>query len=255
MTTASAAAHHQDTHLPQAALSKKFAEDGFLVLPDIYTGEETGLLQQQIEAADTTRSTFRRTKDLFAIRQFLKEVPQSIPVIFNTRLLGLIQSLFGSSCFVTKSIYFDKPAQSNWFVAYHQDLTISVNQKTALDGFGPWTAKQDQYAVQPALLYLEQGITIRIHLDDTTKDNGALKVIPGSHRQGIIRPEQLSGFTGEQVVTVPEGGIMLMRPLLLHASGRTLNRQRRRVIHIELNQAALPSGLQWSEYLPLPYIS
>ena len=91
-----------------------------------------------------------------------------------------------------KSIYFDKPAGSNWFVSYHQDLTISVNAKIDLGGFGPWTVKQDQYAVQPPLQILENNFTIRIHLDDTDENNGALKVIPGSHLKGVCRQNTTS---------------------------------------------------------------
>ncbi len=62
-------------------------------------------------------------------------------------------------------------------VAWHQDLTISVNKKLDLPGYGPWTIKQDQYAVQPPLEILENIFTIRIHLDDTDEKNGALRVI------------------------------------------------------------------------------
>lgn len=104
--------------------------------------------------------------------------------------------------------------------------------------------------MQPPLDILENNFTIRIHLDDTDEQNGALKVVPGSHAKGIYRPETID-WTQETAVTcaVPKGGIMLMRPLLLHASGRTVNEARRRVIHIEFSKASLPEGLHWSEAL------
>jgi len=147
-----------------------------------------------------------------------------------------------------KSIYFDKPAGSNWFVSYHQDLTISVNAKIDLGGFGPWTVKQDQYAVQPPLQILENNFTIRIHLDDTDENNGALKVIPGSHLKGVCRQNTTSLLPDEEIVCrVNKGGIMIMRPLLLHASERTTNAKSRRVIHVEFSKCSLPKPLQWSE--------
>ena len=46
-----------------------------------------------------------------------------------------------------------------------------------VEGYGPWTVKQNQYAVQPPLDILENNFTIRIHLDDTDENNGALRVI------------------------------------------------------------------------------
>ena len=151
---------------------------------------------------------------------------------------------------MVKSIYFDKPGASNWFVAYHQDLMISVDQKAAVPGFGPWSVKGNQYAVQPPLPILESNFTIRIHLDDTDKANGALRVISGSHQKGIYRPETID-WNKEKEVTcnIPKGGIMLMHPLLLHASSRTTNDKRRRVIHIEFSNMSLPEPLQWSEQL------
>lgn len=117
-----------------------------------------------------------------------------------------------------------------------------------MPGFGPWTVKPGQFAVQPPLSVLEENVTIRIHLDDTDEENGALKVVPGSHRKGICRPETINwGEVPEDKVPVPRGGIMLMKPLLLHASDRTVGDRRRRVIHIEFSKAALPGGLQWAE--------
>jgi len=214
----------------------------------VFSLTEINDLLDIISKVDTTKDTFRKTTDLFAIRQFLKEIPDTQEIIFSTKLTELISQLFGDDYFVVKSIYFDKPEQSNWFVAYHQDLTISVDRKIDLQGFGPWTTKQNQFAVQPPIDIVENNFTIRIHLDDTTEDNGALKVIPRSHLKGIYRPETID-WTVENEITcnVPKGGIMIMRPLLLHASGRTTNNLKRRVLHIEFSNQLLPGDLRWSE--------
>ncbi len=205
-----------------------------------------------IEKADTSKDTFRQSNDLFAIRQFLTELPDVLPVLLNDRLRFLISTLFGEQYFIVKSIYFDKPESSNWFVAYHQDLTISVDQKTDIPGFGPWTVKQSQFAVQPPLSVLENNFTIRIHLDDTTAENGALKVVPGSHLKGIYRPKKIDWTTETEVsCAVPKRGVMIMKPLLLHSSGRTTNNKKRRVVHIEFSATELPQTLQWSERMDL----
>jgi ectoine hydroxylase-related dioxygenase (phytanoyl-CoA dioxygenase family) len=233
-----------------ATYRQEIAENGFTVVNDLYTSEELGTLLAAIEQADTTRDTFRKTKDMFAIRQFLKELPDVVPAIFNSALTGIIDELFGSGYKAVKSIYFDKPGDSNWFVSYHQDLTISVKEKADVPGFGPWTVKQQQYAVQPPLEVLENNFTIRIHLDDTNEHNGALRVVPRSHRKGIYRPETIDwSVEREAFCLVPRGSIMIMRPLLLHASSRTTNNHKRRVIHIEFSNQALPEPLIWSEML------
>ncbi|MBA2613829.1 MAG: phytanoyl-CoA dioxygenase family protein [Bacteroidetes bacterium] len=229
-----------------------FEQTGFITLPNIYTNSEIENILSVIDSTDFSNSTFRKSKDLFAIRQFLKEIPQVIPFVFNEKLKALIKKLFGDDFFVVKSIYFDKPEQSNWFVAYHQDLTISVDKKIELANYGPWTVKQDQFAVQPPLEILQNIFTIRIHLDDTDENNGPLKVILGSHAKGIYRAETIDWTKEtETTCTIEKGGVMIMKPLLLHSSSRTTNNNKRRVIHVEFSNQQLPDGLNWSEFLSI----
>jgi len=223
-------------------------ENGFTVINNIFSEEEIEEISKVIQNIDTSKETFRKSEDLFAIRQFLKEVPEVKDLIFNKNLKTIIKEIFGDNYFVVKSIYFDKPEKSNWYVAYHQDLTISVDKKIDLENFGPWTTKQNQFAVQPPLDILENIFTIRIHLDETDENNGALKVVPKSHSKGICRPETIDwSLETENICNVEKGGVMIMKPLLLHGSNRTTNGKKRRVIHIEFSDKELPEQLCWSE--------
>ncbi|SNR75482.1 phytanoyl-CoA dioxygenase family protein [Flavobacterium sp. ov086] len=231
--------------------SNKINSQGFAIIDTIYSENEIEKLISLIENItenSNENATFRKSQDLFAIRQFHKEIPESLPFIFNQNLKDVIESTFGKGYFITKSIYFDKPEKSNWFVAYHQDLTISVDKKIEVENFENWTVKQNQFAVQPPTEILESNFTIRIHIDKTTKDNGALKVVNNSHSKGILRIENL-GIENEKetICEVEKGGIMIMKPLLFHASNKTTNNERRRVIHIEFSKQELPDGLEWSE--------
>lgn len=233
-----------------AVYKKEINNSGFTVLNNIYTKQETEDIAAIINTTNITGDTFRKSKDLFAIRQFLKEIPYVQSLVFNDNLKTIISTLFGKDYFSIKSIYFDKPGNSNWFVAYHQDLTISVDKKTEIENFGPWTVKQNQFAVQPPIEILENIFTIRIHLDDTDENNGALKVIPESHLKKIYRPETIDWSTEKEVIcNVDKGGVMIMKPLLLHSSARTVNNNNRRVIHIEFSNMELPSEIKWAEKL------
>ncbi len=227
-------------------------DNGFTTVDSIYSEKEIEQILFAINQADSDKETFRKSVDLFAIRQFLKEVPKVINLVFNDKLKNLVKQLFGDNYFVVKSIYFDKPECSNWYVSYHQDLTISVNKKVELENFGPWTTKQNQYSVQPPICILENIYTIRIHLDDTDENNGALKVIPKSHLKKIYRPETID-LTAEveKICIVIKGGVMIMKPLILHSSNRTTNNKKRRVIHIEFSNQELPTELEWAERLSL----
>lgn len=231
--------------------STEINSEGFAIINNVYTENEIEKLISLIENItenDSDNAAFRKSQDLFAIRQFHKKIPETLDFIFNQNLKDIIQSNFGKGYFITKSIYFDKPEKSNWFVAYHQDLTISVDMKIEVENFENWTIKQNQFAVQPPKEILEDNFTVRIHIDTTTKENGALKVINNSHSKGILRIEKLN-FENEKetICEVEKGGIMIMKPLLFHASKKTTNNERRRVIHIEFSKQELPSGLEWSE--------
>lgn len=231
--------------------STEINSEGFAIINNVYTENEIEKLISLIENItenDSDNAAFRKSQDLFAIRQFHKKIPETLDFIFNQNLKDIIQSNFGKGYFITKSIYFDKPEKSNWFVAYHQDLTISVDTKIEVENFENWTIKQNQFAVQPPKEILEDNFTVRIHIDTTTKENGALKVINNSHSKGILRIEKLN-FENEKetICEVEKGGIMIMKPLLFHASKKTTNNERRRVIHIEFSKQELPSGLEWSE--------
>ncbi len=229
---------------------EEILKNGFTTIPEIYSSSEVEQIISLIDNVDYGKDNFRKFSDLFAIRQFLKEIPTTVDLIFNEKLRRVIRDYFGKDYFVVKSIYFDKPENSNWYVPYHQDLTISVDKKAEIPGFAPWTVKQDQFAVQPPLEILQNIYTIRIHLDDTDQDNGALKVIPGSHLKNIYRPETIDwSIETETCCDVPQGGIMIMKPLLLHRSNRSTNGKKRRVMHLEFSNYELPDEIKWAERL------
>ena len=227
-------------------------DNGFSVMENIYSDEEIQNILTIIDQTDSSNETFRKTNDLFAIRQFLREIPTVIDLIFTENLKSVMKEIIGGDFFVVKSIYFDKPETSNWYVPYHQDLTISVDKKMEIKNFELWTTKQNQFAVQPPIEFLENITTIRIHLDDTDENNGALRVVPKSHLKKIYRPETIDWNKEiETICRVKKGGIMLMKPLTLHSSKRTTNNKKRRVIHIEFSNRELPNELKWAERINL----
>jgi len=224
-------------------------ENGYSVITNLYSNREIYRILTCIENAEQDRNSFMKTKDLFAIRQLINNVPELSDLLFNKKLIELISTLSESEYFLTKAIYFDKPSKSNWFVAYHQDLIISVNKKHELENYSNWTFKKGQYGVQPPIKILQDTITIRIHLDKTDKENGALKVIPKSHLNGIIRIDSKNWNQENEIICeVEKGGAMLMKPLTLHASNRTTNGKNRRVIHLEFNKHLLTEPLSWLEH-------
>ena len=168
----------------------------------------------------------------------------------SPRLLNLVRPHVAHHPFPVRAIYFDKSPEANWLVPWHQDLTLALRSRTEVPGFGPWSVKDGIPHVQPPVELLEQMLTVRLHLDDADESNGALRVLPGSHRLGRLSSGQIQERRAQQddvSCTVAAGDALLMRPLLLHASGRSTSQRHRRVLHIEYAAFALPDGLRWHE--------
>jgi ectoine hydroxylase-related dioxygenase (phytanoyl-CoA dioxygenase family) len=224
------------------------ATDGFTIIDEIFSEEEVREIIRHIELPKCRSENFRLSGGMFAIRQVFREIPALKPIVFNKVLQEIIRNTFGADYFLVKAIYFDKPPLSNWFVSYHQDLSIAVDKKAPIDGFNNWTKKNNQYNVQPTKEILESVYTIRIHLDECTSENGALFVIPGSHKNGMSRA-LTDGFSIDQEICceVKKGGIMIMRPLLWHASRKSTIDRNRRVLHLEFCNCQLPDPVEWAE--------
>lgn len=220
--------------------------NGYSIVPQLYSKEEIYNIAQCI--ANHPSSTNTEHHHVFAIRQFLKTIPELKPLLFTNKAKLLLNSYFKTNHHLSKAIYFNKPPQSNWFVSYHQDLSISVKEKVEIDQYTHWTKKHGQLGVIPPTPILDNVITLRIHLDKTTKDNGALKVIPQSHLHGVLRPETLTNKKEKEVISeASPGDVMLMKPLTLHASDKTTNNTFRRIIHLEFSSLDLEHPLEWLE--------
>ena len=225
---------------------------GYSIQPEIYSEKEIESICNVISKFLEASKFKDNISQVFAIRQLLLVLPELKYLIINKKLSLIFNELLGKNYFLTKAIYFDKPQGSNWFVAYHQDLSISVNKKADLQNYINWTFKSGQYGVQPPINILNDTLTIRIHLDDTDEHNGALKVIPQSHLKGILRQNSQAWDINDEVLCkVPKGGVMLMKPLTLHASSRAIDGNRRRVIHLEFNKHELDPPLKWLEKLEI----
>jgi hypothetical protein len=147
---------------------------------------------------------------------------------------------------------FEKTVAKNWLVPLHQDLSIPVRERCEDIHLSGWSHKEGILYVQPPVEVLEKLVAIRIHIDDCNRDNGALRVVPGSHDRGRISSSDIATLktdNGEELCTVKQGGALVMRPLLLHASSKATNPNRRRVLHFLFSSASLPLGLQWDKVI------
>jgi predicted DNA-binding transcriptional regulator YafY len=227
---------------------KKMQHKGFAILRYVYTRKEVnvmkGILDQFIKKNLSTEA--------FSIRRLLMEIPELKDHVVNNNLRTILKRI-DPSLYLTKAIFFDKTPEGNWFVTWHQDITINVKSKTDAAGFNGWSKKGGFYSVCPPETILKNTITVRVHLDDTDEANGALRVIPGSQNKKLS-DEEIQLISQNSIpfsCNVESCGIQIMKPLLLHSSSKSINQKHRKVIHLEFNSIDLQNGLEWAEYVEI----
>jgi len=159
-----------------------------------------------------------------------------------------IRSLLPRNAVAVQCTLFDKSPTKNWLIAFHQDLSIPVSSRVNSPECSGWSEKEGHLYVQPPVSVLEQLVAVRLHIDDCPAESGALRVVPHSHLEGRVDPSQADALRqhhGETVIPVAQGGVLLMRPLLLHASSKGTSLVPRRVLHFVFGPPKLPLGLEW----------
>ncbi len=178
----------------------------------------------------------------------LLDLPLAIELAHSEVVRALAESILGAGCFAVRGLLFDKTPGANWKVPWHQDLTIAVRGRCEAEGFGPWSVKAGVDHVQASQAVLEQMLAVRVHLDDCGPGNGPLRLIPNSHRGGVLRTAAIEASVARQAAEVsvaPAGSVLAFRPLLLHASSAAVAPSHRRVVHFDFAACDLPGGLEW----------
>ena len=240
--------------LPNQTDSVALDEDGAAVLP---FSLERSIVARLIAAVEKLKcgEGVRRRGDIYAVRNLIALVPAVLEPLSISAVCTLVESVLGLGVFAVDGILFNKTTRANWKVTWHQDLSIAVQCRVETLGFGSWSTKAGVAHVQPPVSVLENMLALRFHLDDTGEDNGALRIMPGSHRLGRLSAKAIAEITAAKrpkLCAVAAGGIVAMRPLCLHASSPAKQATNRRVVHLVLAAHDLPRPLQWNEMHPVP---
>lgn len=224
-------------------IAKRLEYKGFGILNHVYTKRDIRKLKAKFDTYIK-----QNNEQAFGMREVLQKLPEIKDILFNKNFKKLAKSI-DKNAFLTKAIYFDKSPQDNWYVTWHQDVPINVLEKIETVGFSSWTNKKGVISVCPPEEISKNTFSMRIHLDDTTEKNGALKVIPGSHNKRL-NDDEIKLITTNSIPFTSEvasGGVQLIKPLLLHASSASKVQKRRRVLHLEFSSIALPNRLEYKE--------
>jgi len=220
-----------------------------LLLPDGYFMQDNFLTAEELEIINNALAKLDISDDAVGIRDILQQCPYLLQFANSKRILNYVQPYFESPASLVRAILFNKTAESNWLVPWHQDKTVAVSKRFDNPLWNCWSIKGGVNHVQPPVDILNRMITLRIHLDDTTEKNGCLKVIPNSHKLGILKQSDINNFVKNNSYQLCEGvtgSALVMRPHLVHSSSKAKEPIQRRILHIEFSDFTLPSGITWA---------
>jgi Phytanoyl-CoA dioxygenase (PhyH) len=229
--------------------------DGFALIGDVYSSSE---MRDTIERLSTclndlpSSSAALRSRNgkVYALRNALDLFPFATTLWQREPLTTLLTEVLGARAGLVRGLFFDKPPERSWSLPWHKDLTIAVRDNAHKStSFRNPTCKAGIPHVEAPVELLNRMLTLRIHLDDANETNGALRVIPGSHRDSNTTADSTS--VGK-LIEANAGDVLAMRPLLSHCSGtshpNTL--QHRRIIHLEFAaDRKLLDGFEWQHFV------
>jgi hypothetical protein len=126
-----------------AVLSQKIAEDGFAILPDIFSSADIdNLIHGLVE--------FPLTRSRAGIRHAMHH-PDVSEFAHDPLLCDMASSIFNQKAVPYRATLFDKSPDSNWLVVWHQDTALPRRERKEQTGWGPWSVKEGiSYAHAPA---------------------------------------------------------------------------------------------------------
>jgi ectoine hydroxylase-related dioxygenase (phytanoyl-CoA dioxygenase family) len=203
---------------------------GFSIEPAVLSAAECDALLAKLAGTPRTRAGARHLMAHPAVRA----------LTVDSRLISIARAALGREPVPFRATLFEKSAGANWLIPWHQDTALPLAARFDTPEWGPWSSKAGvAYAHAPAWA-LERVVALRVHLDDSGAANGPLRVIPGSHRSGVLRDDQVLTCVRENEAAdclAPRGGVVAMRPLLIHSSSKAQSAEPRRVLHIEYADA------------------
>jgi ectoine hydroxylase len=208
----------------------RYERDGFLIFPELFQRDEIEILRREVARvamvetdAVVREGEARAPKSLFRLHE--SDGPTASPPFRAAcrlpRTLGVAQQLLGDS-----DLYL-----------HHS----KVNVKTAIEG-SVWPWHQDYGSWMRDGIAAPDMATFMVALDDATEFNGALYLLPGSHRQGRAEPyfdtstayklwavppmrikEMMASCPPPVAVTGKAGLAAIFHCNLMHASGHNLS--------------------------------
>lgn len=186
------------------ALSRKIEHLGFGILSFVYTVREIRKIKAKIDNLNKTHpdGVMGPSMDLSQFNQFK-------PLLINKNLSNIIKCIDKNLKLINLKI-FQYPYETEW----HQQIADSES---------------------PIEMLNDYSFRLTIYLDDSNVKNGALNIVPRSHRKELSIKEIRTIVDNINPVfcLVPAGGVLLTKPLLLRSHPKAVTRSKKREIELD----------------------
>ena len=143
-----------------------YSENGYIIgLQPIYSAEEMKVLNQEL---NELAKLLLPDEKMLTIREWHVTSRWLYDVCTNPRILDYVEGILGPNFYMWGSQFFAKAPHTKDTVAWHQDSYY-------------WP------------LHPHNSVTVWLAFTDVDVDNGAMQVIPRSHKAGLIKHKDISG--------------------------------------------------------------
>lgn len=137
-----------------------YHENGYLLgLPPVYTPEEMAAINAELPHLLALLKPGESSGD---IREWHHNSTYLYDIVMNPKILDLVEGILGPNFYVWGSAFFIKEPRSPGNVPWHQDAYY--------------------WPLSPC-----NTVTVWVAFDDVDEANGGMKLIPGSHKGGLIK--------------------------------------------------------------------
>ncbi len=227
-----------DAQIFRAESTDLFINNGFAVTQPLLDSQTLDNLGSKLSQLKTNSAGARHLLDLDWCSDLAVRIRQH----------SLVRQFLPLDTVAVQCTYFEKSKDQNWLVPLHQDLSIPVKERMTHPDLTVWSEKEGLIFVQPTDEILRQLVAIRLHIDECNLTDGPLRVVPTSHNKGRLSNQMALDTRdrlGEINCPVEKGGVLIMSPLLLHASSKASGESKRRVLHFVYGPTILSHGLTW----------
>ncbi len=125
------------------AWQEPFERDGFAIIESVLAPDRVAELIEVTRTCGLSENdgVLRRGGEVYGVRDLVWRVSEIRQLARTRELRDIAEAILGPGAFVVRGLFFDKTPTTNWNLPWHQDMTIAVQGRREVAGFGPWTLK------------------------------------------------------------------------------------------------------------------